>query len=170
MQRLPRQQLLPDPWFDEKPWMQGEAVANNSWTTNTFSGAVNRAYYLPQVFPVRATLYALRIHTGNTSGNYDLGVYDAAGNKIASTGSTAMAVGIQTLALADISVPAGGLLYAALALSNTAGTIAKIPFTPLAAPIGAGLMEESSALPLPTNMTPVICTTANIPIFVWGVR
>lgn len=171
MQRLPRQQLLPDPYFDERSWYPAVAVAGVSWALGTWSGAANRAYYVPHVFPVRCTLYALRFAAGNGTGNYDIGVYNAAGTRLASSGSTAMtAAGVKTLSLADIAVTAGTLLYAAIALSSTSGSSSRVAFSPISATINVGQMEESSALPLPATMTPVISTNASLPIFVWGVR
>lgn len=171
MKRLSCQQLLPDPYLDPLPFMQAAGVsAGLTWAVSTWSGAADRATYLPQVFPVRCTLYALSFMGGNTTGNYDLGVYSADGVKLASTGSTALAASMQTLTLPEIAVPAGGLLYAALALSSTSGSSGRAGFTSAFQTINAGMLQEASALPLPANMTPVISAETEIPIFAWGVR
>lgn len=171
MQRLPRQQILPDPYLDERAILTALGTAAVSWAIGTWSTAADRAYYVPQLFPVRCTLYALRFQAGNGTGNYDIGVYDAAGTRLASSGSTAMtAAGTKTLSLADISVTAGTLLYAAIALSSTSGSSGRIAYSVAAPTLAIGQMEESSALPLPSTMTPVVSTNASLPIFVWGVR
>lgn len=171
MKRLPRQQLLPDPYFDPLTWDPAVASTGVSWASGAIVAANNQAMYLPQIFPVRATLYALRFFAGNGTGNYDLGVYDASFNRIASTGSTAMtAAGVKTLTLPELAVTAGTMLYAALALSLTTGTILRAAFSPAWPMIQTGMVVEASALPLPDPATPVQNTLASLPIFVWGVR
>lgn len=162
--------VLPDPYIDRVVIDPAISAGAGAWTTGTWSNSANRAMYLPCVFPVRCTLYALRFLGGNTTGNYDLGVYDEKFNRLASKGSTAMSAAIQTLTLPELVVPAGTLLYAALALSNTSGTLARISFSTTWPAEAGGCASEDSALPLPSSGTPVSTAIPSIPLFAWGVR
>jgi len=162
---------LPDPYFDPQLWWSALATAALSWTTGTLVASANRAMYLPQMFPVDCVLYSLSFYAGNGTGNYDLGVYNDNFVRLVSTGSTAMsAAGVKTLSLPDFKVAAGTLLFAALALSSTSGTILRVPYTTSVASQTAGCGTEDSALPLPSTATPVLSVQNGLPIVVWGVR
>lgn len=168
MRRL-RQQILPDPYIDLLGFVPMVAAGGGIVTAGTWSNSANRAMYVPCVFPVRCQVYALRFYGGNTTGNYDLGVYDENFNRLASKGSTALAAAVQELSL-NISIPAGGLLYAALALSSTSGSIGRISLANAWPAESAGCASEDSALPLPATATPVASLIPSFPVFAWGIR
>lgn len=164
-----RQQVLPDPWMDRMVHDSINSAAAVLWAVGAWGGS-DLAMYVPQVFPARCTPYELRFHAGNTSGNYDLGVYDSQFRLIASKGSTAMSAAIQTLTLSNFTVEAGSLYYAALAMSDAAGTILRVNYTPSYPAQAAGIATEAAALPLPATATPVAAARALVPVFAWGIR
>lgn len=141
------------------------AIASGTLTISN-----NDAHFVPVIFPCDATLYALRFIGANTTGNYDLGLYDRDLNLLASTGSTAMSAAFQTLTLADLRVSGGKLYYMALALSSTAGSIWRPDFGAAAFAKGIGFGTQSSALPLPSTATPSAFGVNVVPFFNFGVR
>jgi len=142
----------------------GFSIANAGWAT------ANMALYLPVMFPANATLYAIRFHAANGTGNYDLGLYDEFLTLVASTGSTAMsAAGVKSLTLPEYRVQAGRIYYAALAISSTSGQIVRWAITARDG-VAVGVGQQATALPLPDPAVPVTLTTAVIPIFAFGVR
>jgi hypothetical protein len=164
--------VLPDPWLPSDEMNEVAAVATlTGVASGTIVGTNNDGLYVPVVFPCDATLYALRIAGTNTSGNYDLGLYDAALNRIASKGSTAMAATVLELTLADIRVRAGQVYYAAAAFSNTAATIIRVNWAAGGWQRGAGFGLQASAVPLPNPAVPTtVGTIAVAPVFAFGVR
>jgi len=101
------------------------------------------------------------------SGNLDIGIYDALGNKLASTGSTAQA-GTTAPQRINLAVPLQlrpGRYYLAMAMDNGTGT------TVAAAPIaqalrGAGMRTRAASFPLPASVaTWVGSATAYVPWF-----
>lgn len=164
--------VLPDPWLPHDEMDEVAAVATLSGVASgTIVGTNNDALYVPVVFPCDCTLYAIRFAGTNTSGNYDLGFYDAALNRLASKGSTAMAAEVQELALADLRVMAGQVYYAAAAFSNTAATIVRVNWAAGGWQRGAGFGLQASALPLPNPAVPTtVGALAVAPVFAFGVR
>lgn len=167
--RRSRQQVLPTPWIDRLVPEALNGAAGVSWAVGTWGGS-DLAMYVPQVFPARCSPYELRILGGNTTGNYDLGVYDSKFRRLFSTGSTALTAAIQVLSLPNFTVEAGSLYYAALAMSDGSGTILRVSFTPAYPAQAAGIATEASALPLPATATPLPSARAPVPIFAWGIR
>lgn len=164
---------LPDPYCPIHTMLElialggggGTLALSTSWPAN------NSARYQPVSFPVDCTLYSISFLAGNTTGNYDLGFYDADYTRLASKGSTAMSAAVQTLTFSpEIRVKASRIYYAALALSSTSGSFLR--WGPTAtADVGIFQGQEASALPLPSTMTPVAGTSsAIVPIFAFGVR
>jgi hypothetical protein len=125
-------------------------AATNTWTT------ANTAIY----HPIRVThpVVATKLHwlSGDVvNGNYDIGLYDATGRKLASSGSTAVP-GTSTTVLYDMAdlYLEQTIVYVALALSSA--TCRYYGFK-LASDIQemrlSGLVEQASALPLPATAT-----------------
>lgn len=164
--------VLPDPWI---PWQEHNEVAAVATLTGVASGTIvgtnNDALYVPVVFPCDATVYALRMAGTNTSGNYDIGFYDAALNRLASKGSTAMASAILELTIADMRVRAGELYYAAASFSNTAATIIRVNWAAggYQRALGYGLQASGHALPNP-GVPSTVGALAVAPLFAFGVR
>lgn len=151
-----------------------DLLANAQQYTSAVYQTANNAKY-SRVFNPRAfRMTHAYVQNGTVvSGNFDIGVYDARGVKIASTGSTAQAgtSTIQWVAL-DALIPAGWVTLA-FVLDNTTGTT-MVPSTPVTHfPTrmydALGFASEGTAHPLPATLTPVTlgATTVNLPI--WGV-
>lgn len=167
------QYVVPDPYLPDFPYHElvtGQTVAWAAASTAAI-GVNNQAKYVPVAFPCECTLYSIRWQASNTTGNYDLGFYNSAFTRIASTGSTAMTAGLKTLTLPEIRVRAGELWYAAIALSSTSGSMIAYPSTVIYVPAAVGVLQEASALPLPATATPVtVASGVAVPIFTFGVR
>lgn len=141
---------------------------SSAWPTN------NKAYYYPFSISDWGTAYQLLFWVGATSsGNIDVGIYDAQKHLIVSAGSTAMSATVNTVQELDIAntvLPPGNYLLAA-SCSTTVGTCfrgtghadeIRIPAVPV--------YEETSALPLPATATPVAMTAATLGVFVVGIQ
>lgn len=114
------------------------------------------AIYIPFAVVVPITITQLFWHNGATaSGNVDMGIYDAAGTKLTSTGSTAQGT-VSVLQLVNITdiVIGPGCFYFALAMDNTTGTMFR---TTLGALLelqrGLGMAQQASAFALPATAT-----------------
>ncbi len=164
--------VLPDPWVPCFAVAQTRLWAGlTSFGAGTLVATNNDAHYVPIFMPCDATLYAIRFAAANGTGNYDLGVYDSALNRIASSGSTAMtAAGIKTLSLPDLRFRGGDVIYAALALSNTAGQVIRPLFANNSMQRGVGVGAQASALPLPNPAVPASIAYGVFPWFAFGVR
>lgn len=134
--------------------------------------ATNRAIYVPQSFPTDCTIYSISFAANNGSNNYDLGLYDGNLNKIASSGSTAMsAAGVKTLTFSDYRVYAGNIIYGALVLSGTAGSVLNMQLTVAIPSQTFGWAQEAlGSTALPSSMTPAVPASTYVPIFAFGVR
>lgn len=100
------------------------------------------------------------------SGNIDVGVYDAKGNKLASAGSTAQAgtTAPQVFSFATPLKLVPGRYYLAIAMDNVTGTLARI--APTAASVRCmGLGQMAAAFPLPATATIVGSAQSYIPWF-----
>ena len=132
-------------------------LSPGAWGAGTASAvypAANLAIYAP--FRIAAPIVVTDLWCVNgatASGNVDIGIYDGAGNKIVSAGSTAQSgtSTIQTFNITD-TLLGGGLFYLAIALDNTTGTFLR--FAP-SAPVGRiiGLAQQASAFALPATAT-----------------
>lgn len=168
---MARPMILPNPWIPEEPYRHISNVGVTSFGNGTVVSSNNDAHYVPIILPCDVTIYSISFYAANGTGNYDLGLYDSSLARLASSGSTAMsAAGVKTLSLSDMRFLGGDLIYGALSLSNTAGTVLR-PVYAVSSLEGFGWGHEASALPLPATATPVTTTGyVNIPLFAFGVR
>lgn len=163
-------QRLPAVWMPENLYdAPSSTIASAGSFTNT---AANEAVYLPVIFPADATIYSLSFAATNGTGNYDIGLYDAAFRLLTSSGSTAMsAAGVKTHTFPDMHYHAGDVIYIGAAWSNTSARFLCHSFGSLPQIIQLGCAEETSALPLPSTATPTTPTAmTNTPLFAFGVR
>ncbi len=129
----------------------------------------NRAYFFPfRVFhPILIT--ALYMSNGATiSGNFDLGIYDINGNKKVTTGSTAQAAPNNTAQVIDITdtwLQPGGW-YFAISSDATTGTVFRSSLTANLYK-QSGVLQMSSAFPLPDPATMVATSDNYIPNIGW---
>jgi hypothetical protein len=126
----------------------------------------NRAFFIPFRIARPLTVAKLWSFNGATvSGNIDVGIYDAAGARLVSSGSTAQAgtTAIQEFDVADTALDAPAQYYLGVALNNATGTLRR--YTP-AVPLGAaiGCAQQDTAFPLPSPATFAVHATAYVPI------
>lgn len=119
--------------------------------------AANLARYVPIYIQETVTAYAMSfLARGAPSGNFDLGIYDQAGNRLTSTGSTAMPSRSNAWATGDFAdvVLTRGVYYLAMALSSSSQQFTFVSFTSAGyTPRMLGCYSQSSALPLPATAT-----------------
>jgi hypothetical protein len=113
------------------------------------------------------TLTKLWLYKGGAiAGNLDLGIYDAAGTKIISTGSTAESAGTNQLQVIDITdtTLGEGDFYLCLTMDGTTGTTMRLTWTGSASPWALGQVHVASAFPLPATVAWAI-SDYHLPIF-----
>lgn len=118
------------------------------------SPTADMAIYVPVIVRQRVIVRKLWFGNANTAtGNYDLGLYDAAGVQLLARGSTAKpATSAEVIWDCTDTTLGPGLYYLAFASSNTTDTFCGIaPAAPICTAIG--LYTEASALPLPATAT-----------------
>lgn len=109
---------------------------------------------------------------GTQSGNYDIGLYDAAGNRLWSKGSTASPVSgtITETVSPTVNIPKGSLFYVAVASDNVTATFRAI--TLASAEITKTLtgipsaVAVATAFPLPNPIVIGSTTILRIPLVV----
>lgn len=159
------------PWSFQSigvPFMKGviASALDSNWI------AANVVIYVPFVIPEAAVARKMAWSNGSAvAGNVDVGIYDSAGNRLVSSGSTAQAVigAVQVVDITD-TLLSRGQYYMAM-VSDTSGVTQKFnaaaPLAPLAA--SWGLLEQAAVtLPLATNANPATFakyTRAFIPLF-----
>jgi hypothetical protein len=124
----------------------------------------NLALFLPLTLGVPYTVVKLWAANGSAvSGNIDVGLYDEAGNRLTSAGSTAQAGTntIQEFNIADLLLPRG-TYYIGCALDNATGTIQSNNAAAVRNSV-LGMLEAASAFPLPNPVTFATMTTAYCP-------
>lgn len=127
--------------------------------------SANLAIYIPFTVYETITIVKLSILNGAAvSGNVDVGIYDAGGAKIISTGSTAQSgtSAIQTFDITD-TVLSPGLYYLAIAMDNTTGAIENVTVTAIDVE-ALGVFQEASAFPLPSSATPAAFAQTVLPL------
>lgn len=139
------------------------------YTGLTFSTAAawptaNKAFYYPFIVPVPVVVKQVSwLNGGTVNGNVDFGVYDVAGAKSISLGSTAMsgANAIQVGNLTDTTINAG---YYYFAMASSSGTATFFRVAPPALLLRAfGVLEQASAFALPSTATFAVMTAAYVP-------
>lgn len=139
----------------------GQTISPASISWGTAAHAKYIPFWLPWDYPV-ARMYWLNGAT--LTGNADIGFYSMGGGKIWTAGSTARS-GASTIQYvnAGIILPAGQYY---LAFSLNATTTSTIGTTALTAVMNraTGMLQEASAMPLPTSMTGVAVSTAAYPL------
>lgn len=164
---------LPDPFFPQTALREGAwlntvgAVAAAVWPSASL-GIIQ-----PVTFPVNCTLYAMYALGNNTTGNYDLALYDAAMGRLASKGSTALAAATLTLSFSSpISVLAGVTYYAGMACDSASSSVFRSTSNDsnVRQLISVGMGQQASAIPLPNPFVPAILAVDYVPLIGFGVR
>ncbi len=122
-------------------------------------GTADRAMLVPFVLMEAVTVLKLFVHNGGVLfGNVDVGIYDAAFNRLVSSGSVAQAgvSQLQEFDVADTGI-GPGQFYLAIAFSE--GATETVSWTLNEATINGealGLLTQASAFPLPDPFVPVV--------------
>lgn len=152
--------------------MSLESIAKPSkWSGLGAGSAVfpadNLALFVPFYVSVPVTVSKMYSYNGATaSGNIDVGIYDVAGTKIVSKGSTAQS-GTSASALQEYAVTATqfgpGTFYLAVAMDNHAGTLYRWNLTTMLTSV-VGMAQMATAFPLPPTATFATCGYGYIPL------
>lgn len=135
------------------------ASASGAWPAN------NRAIFVPFELAVHATFYKAWTNIGTSSGNIDFGIYDLAGNRLGSAGSTASpGTGFHIVDISDTTLQPGNY-YMAMAASTTGFLPSRWASPALQIMTSFGLGDMASALALPNPATIAVATSAYIPLF-----
>lgn len=172
--------LFPDspvpPLVTITPWSMesiggGLQTIGNTIGNSTGSAAwpsANAAIFVPfWVFTTTTFLRMFLYHGSGAAGNVDMGVYDAAGTRLMSLGSTAQSgtSQVKTYNTTDLTLPPGKY-YMALALSSTSGTVAGTGAITTPQQKLLGCYQMASAFPLPATATfATLATFLRIPFF-----
>ena len=125
------------------------STVGQAWTT------ANLAFYMPIVVDSLIVVQKVAWVNGATAaGNFDVGIYNSALVKLASTGAVAQ-TGTSVLQVATLSVtlPPGNY-HVGMSSSGTTGVITAVYKTG-GATVTCGTAVETSAHPLPATATPV---------------
>lgn len=126
--------------------------------------SANRAIYVP--FRLNRPIVVQKLYIINgaaVSGNIDLGIYDAKGTRLTSSGSTAQA-GIsvpQEIDITDITL-GRGVFYMACAIDNITAAVLRGTVT-LSVAYALGMANQDTAFALPATATFVVPITGYIP-------
>jgi hypothetical protein len=129
-------------------------------------GTANRALYIPIDIPRRVVIRKLAYSSSTTgAGNIDIGLYDASGTLLVSSGSTAKSTSSDDVAVDVTDTTVGpGLHYIALNNSTTADTFLAMAYSaPMAAGFGV-LQEALGSVTLPATATWSLTSATFIPI------
>jgi len=124
-------------------------------------GTQYRAIYVPVRVPYPGVVKEMWVNTGSTgAGNIDVGLYDAAGTRLVSTGSTAHGAGNTLVAfeVTDTTIQAG-LYYLALNNDTTTDTFRALTTSAALTMISGVLSETLGAVTLPATATWAVDTT-----------
>jgi hypothetical protein len=157
----------PAHWHSIDTYSSSIFPANENAQTGDSWPSVNMAIYVPYLVQARGTVRKLWYYSTSTGGgNIDIGLYDATGTRLASSGSTAKSLTSAPVVLDVTDVVIGpGIYYVALVASSATSNNfwAWLPSAPMAAAIG--VYTEASALPLPATATFALTQTlAYVPV------
>jgi hypothetical protein len=115
--------------------------------------AANTAIFVPIMVAEQQIVYHLGVEVTTQSGNLDLGIYDEAGTRLVSAGSTAVAAaGVQSIDITDTTLTPG-IFYLAMNCDNTTAAFRRISMdTPLERVCGVQ-QQAVGALALPATAT-----------------
>lgn len=142
------------PWSFESLGATIAAFADPAPATTAWSQA-NQALFVPFSIPFTKTAKKMFLFNGSAvSGNVDVGIYNDAGTRLVSAGSTAQAgtSAIQEFDITDTALPGSQLLYMAVVLDNTTGAVNSRSGGADEGKL-RGILTMASAFPLPSTAT-----------------
>ena len=141
----------------------GSTPASTAWPS------ANRAIFIPFRLPRIATVYKITIGSGATAaGNFDVGVYDAVGNRIVSGGATGKGNSTETTVDVTDTTLGPGFYYMAMSADGTNNYIALAPNVNFLKSLG--VLQASSAYVLPATVTFETLASAFIPMIQMHLR
>lgn len=154
-------------WFNGSPIcfavLAGTSLSSAAWP------AANRALYVPIYLPNYFTVARFIILNGaNTTGDVDVGLYNNAGSRLISTGSTARSGtnAAQYIGVTDQSFPPG-CYYLALVCGSATGQFMRAATSANGiAQYNGYLQEDLGSVSLPSTMTPAVYGSSAM--FHWG--
>ena len=153
------------PWSVDAIGIRMGPMAGGVVDVSTVWSAANRALFIPFALGTQATITRVFWFNGATvSGNVDCGVYDAAGTRLISSGSTAQAgtTAIQSVDVTDTVIGPGNF-YLALAMNNTTGTIRIRTLGNVVLSKAVGMAAMATAFALPATVTLITTPVDSIP-------
>lgn len=144
------------------PWSVGSYFPGATLASATWPSG-SRAFYIPFRLPFPFVITQAFWENGAAvSGNVDIGIYDAAGTRLRSSGSIAQVnvSVIQSVDLTDLTID-GGVFYLALAVDNTTGTMLRSGAANMPA---TGMASQNAAFPLPATATFAAMANAYLPL------
>lgn len=137
--------------------------------TSTAWPSANLAIFIPFTLAVPVTVYKMAMGAGATAaGNFDIGIYDAAGNRLVSSGATAKGSSVEHILDVTDTVIGPGTYYLAMAADGTNNYAVMVPSGTSPVPLQktrlAGVMGVASSYVLPATVTYAAATLAPIPL------
>lgn len=141
-------------------------IAATSFTAGGVWPAANRAIYVPFMVDQVVTAYQMAFEVITQSGNCDVGIYDVAGNRLVSKGSTAVAAaGFQSIDITD-TVLAPGVYFMAMNVDNTTASFTRSSAVSAVYQQVCGMQQQAvGAVTLPDPATFANPASAYIPMF-----
>ena len=137
--------------------------------------SANLAMFVPMRLPIPVIVYKLAIGAGATAaGNFDVGIYDAGGNRLASSGATAKGASVEHIIdIADLKI-GPGLFYLAMSADGTNNYRVLLPSGTSPVPLQKtrlyGVMEAAASYVLPATVTFAAATFAPLPMIATYMR
>ena len=126
--------------------------ATNADGTGAWSSA-NRGIYMPFIAPHTCAVTAMQFFCGSGTNNHDLGLYDAAGNKLISRGQTATTGGaLNTWTLGTPQPIEQGVLYwGAMSMVSTLPSVTRVAPNLIGGLSYGGIATQVSVATLPAT-------------------
>lgn len=142
---------------------QNVAPASTAWP------AANLAIFVPVRLPVSAIVYRLVVGAGSTAaGNFDVGIYDSAGNRLVSSGATAKGASVEQIIDVSDTMLGPGIYYLAMSADGTNNYSMITPSGTSPIPLQktrlSGVMNVGSAYTLPASVTYAAATNVAFPV------
>ena len=133
------------------------AAASTAWPS------INLAIFFPLRLAVPKTVYKLAVGCGTGSGNnFDVGIYDVAGNRLVSSGATARTATSEVVVDVTDTYLDAGLYYLAVA-ADSVSTMTCFALGTASVARLVGAMEAASSYVLPSTVTYAAITGSAVP-------
>lgn len=164
------------PWHPESlaaPLSKGTSALALGNTASTAVGTINQAWFYPFRLYETATVVKLSLVIGATAaGNIDIGVYDAQGNLLVSSGSTAQGSTstLQSIDVTDTTLQPGTYWMAVMGSDATGTWFARLAADELLVPYAYALQQTTGGFGLPNPATMSRSSATTMPLIAMGVH